>query len=806
MIFRDTAPAYWAAGLPVIPLRPKQKMPAPNAWQSFASIMPTAETQAQWLDAYPDGNIGLPLGPQSGMLALDLDSDDPKVAQVIDSILPPTPWVRFGKKGSVRMFKFNGERTTRIKGEDGSTIVEILSRGTQVVLPPSIHPDTQKPYTANCELLSVADKLLPLPRDFEVVLRQALIDAGVKLSARGSVQVTKWTPAGGRDSALTAMAGLLARGVIKGERTLLEACNEAEAWVVGFTENVPDDPMDPKKASQKVMEFLRRDITEQGRVLPSGWEAGMADDEIVECRKYFGEELEEWSLEDYLTFLEGKFKEIPRDNQGARAAVIDDCLNRIAKTQHLNEVQKEMVLQYIQNGNGRLITMASMRKRIKELSAGTMEGNDHTEIAQHLLKEMERYGELRFDSSDFWQWAGAHWRVMHPTAILKVLAEEFGHLPAARKNSDHKGILNTLQNLVPQGLTTMAVPGINFANGYLTLDMELKEHDPGYGARYVLPYRYAPNEGAPVRLFALLDQAWGEDEDYVQKVQALREAIAVTLFGMAPRFSRAICLFGVPRSGKSTLKDVVQGMVPHESACSVPPHDWAHPFFPTQMVGKLVNFCGELSETELIAGDRFKSIVEGEIMNGQFKGKDVFKFRPLCAHWFASNHLPRTRDTSEGFNRRWLFLHFTRAVDDGQKIIGLAHDILAEEREAIAAWAVPAIQDLMRQQEFTLPASHKALISEVATQNNSVRHFLMAGGVQVHAPSADVEVPACISEDILYGHYYAFCKINSHAAPVALKRFGLILRELQNEIGFRHRIERSPRGEAVFYDYLTVAK
>lgn len=804
-MFSNVAPRYWAAGLPVIPLKPRQKMPAPNAWQTYGISMPDEAVQESWLAAYADGNIGLPLGPQSGLVALDLDSDDPRVARVLDTLLPPSPWTRVGKKGSVRVFKYNEERTTRIKGDDGAVICEILSRGTQIVLPPSIHPDTQLPYTANADLVDVLDRVVPLPRDFETQLRQALLDAGIKLSSRGSVQVTKWVPAGGRDSALVAMAGLLARGVLKGERTLIEALNEAEAWVVGFTENVVGDPMDPAKARDKVMEFIRRDIMEHAKILPQGWDFGLGDQDIIECKKFFGEEIEEWGLEDFTNHLTEKFTEIPRDNQAARAQVVEEVLVRLAKSQHLSDLQTDVILQFIQNGNGRMLTMGSMRKRVKELKGSSIAGADHTEVAKHLIAELERYGAVRFEGSNFYQWAGSHWRMMQDVELMRVLAEEFGMLQAARKHNDHRGILSVAANLVPRGLKSWEVPGINFANGYLTLDMVLKEHDPAFGASYVLPYRYVPNEGAPLRFLALLDQAWGQDPDYPQKVQALREAIAVTLFGMATRFSRAICLFGLPKSGKSTVKDIVQGLVPDEAQCSVPPHDWADKFLPTGMHNKLINFCGELSETALIAGDRFKSIVEGEPLNGQYKGGQIFRFRPLCAHWFASNHLPRTRDTSAGFNRRWLFLHFTNQVRDAEKVIGLAQMILGEEQEAIAAWAVPAIEDLLRNQEFTLPKSHADLISEVASQNNSVRFFLTSGGVKVHAPSGNVDHSVHTSEKVLYGLYYAFCKVQANAQPVQLKRFRLIMQELQNEIGFQLKIENTSVGEEGLYYGLTVA-
>lgn len=799
-MFSDIAPAYWAAGIPVIPLRPKSKIPAPNRWQSYAAEMPDEDTRAQWLLGYPDGNIGLPLGPQSGMLAIDLDSEDPKVLKVLKSIMPNSPWKRVGRKGAVYMFKYNGERTTRIKHDDGSMVIEILARGSQVVLPPSIHPDTQRPYEANCDLLDVVDKLQVLPRDFEMNLRAALIAEGVKLTTRGTTKVSDWVPAGGRDSALTSNAGILARAVIRKERTLLEAIAEIETWVAMYTEKVVGDAMDPEKGRQKLMEFLRRDVVDGSRTLPQGWDAGMTPDEVREAKLYFGEEIEEWTVDQIIADLTDKFEKVPPEATMQRGELIDATLVRMIKSPSLGAVQHDLIIKFITQIAGRTLGVGSLRKRLLELSRGEVQGNDHTEIAKALIKEVEAYGELRYDGGSFYQWRGAHWADVPESELMGIIASEFGGLLAAKRHGDHRGILQTAVNLVPRGLKEYAVDGINFANGYLTVDGELLNHDPKFGATYVMPYRYMPDGVAPQRFLGLLDQAWGHNPDYMDKVQALREAIACTLFKMAPAFSRAILLVGIAHSGKSTIKKVIEGLVPDDALCCVPPHDWADRFLPTQMQNKLLNFCGELSENAMIAGDKFKSIVEGEELNGQLKGGQIFKFRPLCAQWFASNHLPRTRDSSAGFNRRWLMLQFDKPVSGDAKIIGLDKVIIDEEREAIVAWAIPAMQDLMRAQDFTLPKSHTALISEVATQNNSVRFFMMSGGVQLQRTVADGASWSRTAEAELYRDYYGFCRLKANALPVQLKKFRLQMVELQYELGFKIVLETTTQGEEAYYE------
>src|SRR3546814_5826599 len=88
----------------------------------------------------------------------------------------------------------------------------------------------------------------------------------------------------------------------------------------------------------------------------------------------------------------------------------------------------------------------------------------------------------------------------------------------------------------------------------------------------------------------------------------------------------------------------------------------------------------------------------------EFKGQDGFVFTPECAHWFASNYLPVSRDTTRGFIRRWLVLDFNHPIREEDKIENLAQILVAEERGAIAAWALEGLHRLLdnrRSEEHT---------------------------------------------------------------------------------------------------------
>ena len=778
-MFREIAPLYWAAGLSAIPLRPRTKIPAVNGWQKFAGALPTPNVQEAWLDSYAEGNIGLALGEQSGLVALDLDCDDPKVIEILDRLIPWTPWTRIGAKGSVRIFKYQGERTFRIKDEAGKTLFELLSHTTQIVLPPSIHPDTQMPYTADANLYEVAATALPLPSDFELQARQALIEAGFQLQTKGVIKVSDWVPAGGRDSAMTGICGLTAWTVMRGEKTLLEGLEIVTEWVHDRTEKVIGDPLDPEKARQKLMEFVRRDVLEKGKSMPKGWDSAMSAVEVLQAREEFGDVEDAWTIEDFLVFMNEEFAKPENMDPLAQASLVESLVVRVGKAENLSEIDIDLVLRYLHQATGRKVSIGAMRKQLRTMGNGPAEGVSHSEIANLLIEDLNKFGEVRFTNGQWYQWRGSHWESLALHEVSALLSSRYGEMPAGRRHSDHRGILRTAEDTITKELGGKQWRGINFANGFLTPDMQLLAHDPMFGCTYVLPYRYLENYPAPLRFFEFLDQVWGKQDDYAERVDALRQVIAATLFGYGPHFQRAVCFYGRPNTGKTVLADIVKGLVPDDAISVVPPSDWGDRFKPVQMAGKLINFCGELSESRSIPGDRFKSIIEGDEMSGEYKGMQVFKFYPTCIQMFCSNFLPKSQDNSKGFTRRWLFLTFTEVVQADKTVKRLQDQILADEREAIACWAVGGLAQALFQEDYTLPASHERAVSQLGETLNSVRFFLNSKEVTITSDRDDF-----VLEKKLYMRYYAFCRTQANVRVYDMNKFRQALEELDNEYKF----------------------
>ncbi|WP_454287246.1 bifunctional DNA primase/polymerase [Rhizobium arsenicireducens] len=566
-IFADHAKLYWDAGLPAIPLIYENKRPAIPRWQMYSDAFPTAGDQQGWLQAFPSGNIGLPMGPSAGLVAIDVDSEDPAVLQVLDRVLPPSPWHRVGRKGRVQIYKWSGERTARIKHEDGTMICEILSKGTQFVLPPSIHPDTHLPYTADGNLWEVAKNAPPLPMDFEKTLKQALREAGIAVSTGGGNKTLNFVPSGARDSTMVWHAGLLARAVLRGERSLLQALGEMSAWIENFVERVVGDPVTVQKGQNKIVEFLIRDVTsESKRALPLGWDEGMTSEQLDELGLLFTEDMQSWSVQKVLDYLAMEFERHPEVRSEGRNSAINVALDRIVRSNPvMGPLEEATILRFIIGQAKGALALTDLKKQLLILRRGDILGETHSELAEACLNFLRVYGDIRYDASSFWQWRGAAWVRCSEQELLKLIAENYGSYPAGRKQNDHNGVLKVMRALAAAPLRSSYSKGVNFANGFLTEKLELVPHSSEFGMTYTLPYRYMPEAAGHMPMFdQFLNDAWSKDADYGDKLAALQEMLGVSLMGRAPQYQKAFLLFGQAGAGKSVLAAIMRGLLPLE--------------------------------------------------------------------------------------------------------------------------------------------------------------------------------------------------------------------------------------------------
>ena len=797
-IFAINAPLYWAAGIPVMPLKRwdspskgKGKAPILSEWTQYGDTMPSEAMRNSWIMSYPKSNIGLPFGRASGLCAIDIDTEDEDLVKAIREALPASPWVRIGKKGMGLIYRWQGQPNFKLRNSDNESIVEFLGAGNQMVMPPSIHPDTGKPYTSDTNLWEVLDKVVALPLDVERVLRAALEPIlgtkGFTLAQSGRSGPMDVVPQGERDIQMVRHAGYLARvvmGIDKNAKfTLAEAMKHMAHWVENFTAHTSGDDMDPDKGVAKLVEFLLKDV-ESGKTLPEGWDVGLTDEQrahpaIAEMAKK--NETQRWTYLKAQDWLSQQLAAQPGDADYALARV-DELINLLARDDNFLESSFMSFIKVIQRetGNAGLeLSRTDLKNQFKAARRGDLDqAADHEAIARNIYEEMSRGGDLIFANGRFWQWSGSCHQAIEEDDVYMAIAESVKGNALARRHNDYQAITKTVAKVARAPLGTEMEIGINFANGFLDAELQLHDHSPKYGKTFTLPFNYIPERAAEAhKWFEYLEMSWGDDEDYAEKVAALQEAFAATMFGVATSYQRAILLHGKPGTGKTQALEILRALMPPMAQCSIPPTLWNERFRLTGMIGKTLNVCGELPEEAVIDGDAFKEVIEGTTRNTEFKGRDSFDFKPIAAHWFGSNFLPRSRDTSGGFVRRWLFLDFNRVVRASERIVDFHKLLVSEEREAIAAWAVLGLARLMKQRDYTLPASHHVRMNQVLRSNNSVAAFLQSSDKIRPTEDKNEHVDA----RVVFDQYVFYMKDVSRGFSVSYERFQQMLGELGHE-------------------------
>lgn len=776
MIFKEFAPYYWAAGLPAIPLRQRNKMPDLTGWSAFASRMPSASEMDHWLASFPNGNIGLPLGPQSGVCVVDIDTEDETLVETILKCLPKSPWERVGKKGMALAYKFENQRNFKLRGEGGGMILEFLGLGNQVVLPPSIHPDTGLPYTSNTNLWEVLEDLPELGEDIEDRLRSLLGKAGVGLGAGGRSSPIDVVPSGERDVQMVRHAGYLARVVLGIDKTvqfpLYEAIQQMYAWVEGYTRKVSGDSMDPNKGVAKLLEFLLKDL-EKGRTMPEGWDGGMPDEwrEHATIRRMVDlNTAQRWSLTRAREWLAGKIAENPENDDWCMARV-QELVWEVAKDDQFTDFEFRSLITFILGICGKdlglkksdlLIAFKDARKG----GTGEGEAENHYAIAREVLEQMQRSGEIRYDHGQFWQWGGSCFHALSSDDIYRYIAENVDSV-LARTHNGYGQVVQVMEKICSFDLIQSEERGLNFANGFVGEDLRVLEHDPKYGATFTLPFEYDRDRASRCpRFMAFLHDCWGEEPDFGDRVKALQESFAATMFRIAPRYQRAFLLFGKAGTGKTQLLNMLRSLLPPDAISDLGPDKWNERFGMTDLIGKAANICGELPENGRIAGAVFKQVVEGSPIRTEFKNQDGFVFMPECAHWFASNFLPWSGDTSRGFIRRWLILDFNRVVEVEKRVENLAESVVAEERDAIAAWSLEGLRRLLDQRGYTEPACHHFRLGSMRRTNNSVHAFLEDTGVLRRKEGGEMR-----AREVYDQYSFHMRDLGGRVTPVGFERF-----------------------------------
>lgn len=280
-------------------------------------------------------------------------------------------------------------------------------------------------------------------------------------------------------------------------------------------------------------------------------------------------------------------------------------------------------------------------------------------------------------------------------------------------------------NVITREFFTKTSEGkVNFLNGVLDLNVEawaqeLHPPSPSYGFRGVLPFAYDPEAKCPF-FEKWLDDLMLSDKDLVK---ILQEYMGYIIRGGDYKYHKALWLGGSGRNGKSTFIDVVKALVGSENYSTASIGSLLTDKFTAAVLeGKLANISEETSPHELTDSSKFKNVTGDGDVPAQKKFVDVYHFRNRAKLIMTYNQIPELKDLSEGMRGRPLIIPFLRTFTDAEQDHGIKKKLFAE-LPGIFNFALQGWYRLESQDKFTESAASKAAMKAVCDESCNVHQW-----------------------------------------------------------------------------------
>jgi len=204
----------------------------------------------------------------------------------------------------------------------------------------------------------------------------------------------------------------------------------------------------------------------------------------------------------------------------------------------------------------------------------------------------------------------------------------------------------------------------------------------------------------------------------------------------------AFMLLGSGANGKTRLLTLIENFLHSDNCVSVPLHQLLNEQFAMgELHNKMVNISGDISNKTLNETGLFKQITGSDPITGNRKYKTRLTFTNHAKLINSCNELPKTRDSTHGFFRRWVLIEFKNRfvkakefefmLDDEKKFSKIANpDIIQEimdeeEMSGMLNWALDGLKRLIMNNGFSYNQTAKEVKLKWLRLSNSFHAFFM---------------------------------------------------------------------------------
>lgn len=272
---------------------------------------------------------------------------------------------------------------------------------------------------------------------------------------------------------------------------------------------------------------------------------------------------------------------------------------------------------------------------------------------------------------------------------------------------------------------------IAFKNGIYNLKTdEIDEFSPDIIITNKIPHNYNPHA-----YHKLLDDTLNKLATDDKSIRALLEESLGYSFYRTSELSSSFMFVGDKANGKSTFLKIVKQVLTEDNYTGLNLSELSDRFNTATLFGKLANIGDDIPDSYIqgLEAATFKKLVSGNELKAEFKGKDVFMFKPYAKMFFSANEIPRIKDPTKAVKRRLVVIpmrgSFTKDSADYDPFI-IKKLTTKEALEYFILLGIAGLKRVLKNNSFTECDSAKQALEDYDKRNDPYIEWIDDYGIE----------------------------------------------------------------------------
>ena len=245
-------------------------------------------------------------------------------------------------------------------------------------------------------------------------------------------------------------------------------------------------------------------------------------------------------------------------------------------------------------------------------------------------------------------------------------------------------------------------------------------------------------------------------------------------------------LYGEGNNGKGTFQAMLTNLIGIENISTLTPHDFSGEFKLEMLQGKVCNIGDDISNKYLDDVSNLMSIVTGDPVAVNRKGKSVITARFKLLNIFSANKLPKVRNKSQGAYRRLLIIPFNADFNGQVQDRRIKEEYL--KNKIILEYILYKALHLDFEKFSTTKATDE-MLEEYKEDNDYLYSF--AKDWYVHRKLPEVERVPLPLVKIEFNNYLDTNSYDYKITGSFGKDLAVHLNNIYKEVGYKYKVERA---------------